>query len=200
MGDNDSPDKFNLSLLPRVKILVASSAETVVKSAQEQDYPNKYVSVGNESPSVFFNEEIANRRHETDIFFFLDNNNRFANTESVTQIVDKFVREGMLSSLIYTDNYRNDYGDDDVNLVPQYLPPFDRVHCLSGNEAINSAFAVQSRALPAKPFNEKIQYLHFYYLLRKMAAQHRIIHLAEPLYLTKYPVIDPSEDINYLNE
>lgn len=196
MGEHDSPDKLNLSLLPRVKILVASSDEEVVRSAQEQDYPRKYVCIGNESPSIFFNEEIHQRRAETDIFFFLDNNNRFTSSEVVTQIVDKFVRDDMITSLIYTDNYR----DEGTTKVSQYLPPFDRNQCINGNEAINSAFAVQSRALPQDPFNEKVVYIHFYYLLRKMATQHRIIHLAEPLYITKYPIIDPSEDINHLNE
>lgn len=200
MLPNDISDREAVAFLPRVTILVASTNEAIVKTAFDQDYGKKQViscldgPLNNKTISRWYNESIALSKHLTDVYFFLNDNAWFSDNQGVSRVIEKFLFEDMNYALIYTDSFRVDQG----YLSDEYLPSFNP-QLFMGNQLINNPIAVQAAALDESPFNEEIDTLCFFDVMRKTARVTMLCHLPEPIFTIKREPFDINKEMTVLN-
>jgi len=203
MLPNDISDREAVAFLPRVTILVASANEAIVKTAFDQDYAKKQVIslpsslddlIVPKTVSRFYNESIALSKHLTDIYFFLNDSAWFSDNEGVSRVVEKFLLEDMNYAVIYTDSFRVEQG----YLSNEYLPSFTP-NLFAGNQLVNNPIAVQAAALNESPFNEGIDTLCFFDIMRKTARVTMLCHLPEPIFTIKREAFDINKEMTILN-
>lgn len=200
MGSDDIRDEVAVRLLPRVALIAYGESPELIESCKNQDYA-KTTTYHNPvddtiSKPEFWNLALQQHRDEENIVIFLDDNNVLADNTVVTQIVEKFLEDDMLPAAIYSDSIRLANGFQ----MNEYLPAFNAQAVTDGKLGINNPLAIQVKALPLNPFNEKIENLHYLCVLRKLAVASIVTHIAKPLFHIRRHAFDPKNDIQHLND
>ena len=197
MPEHDISDKLAVQLLPSVRVVVGSKLQEVIASAQSQTYGKLSITCIEDEDNVpaFYNRVISETKDKTDIFVFLNDFAWLKDNNSVNLLIESFVKNGFKHPLVYGDSIRVEKNYEVCEFLPGYTPSL-----LFTNLIMNNTFAVQSKVLPQKPFNEKLEFLYFFDLMRKIGYQHMLHHIAEPIFRVKRITFDLEKEIRALNE
>lgn len=168
-----------------IKLIIADPTKEQMESARSLNNKDvTIVSASNiENTSQYYNNELLNSN--ADIVGFMSGSDSFYHRDALDKIIEEFKRYDNVG-VVYSDKYLN----KDNILIHQIFPIYS-----DGDATIFNPIIFVNGKIRKPIFDLRLNHLRSYDVIQRLGKTSYILHIPEPLFVSKFIPVDISEEL-----